>query len=49
MRRTIDRARLLSARTDDLEALLAADPEEEPATLSRALADLPRLLGKKQT
>jgi uncharacterized protein (TIGR02266 family) len=49
MRRTIDRARLLSARTDDLEALLAADPEEEPASLSRALADLPRLLGKKPT
>jgi uncharacterized protein (TIGR02266 family) len=49
MRRAIDRARLLSARTDDLEALLAADPEEEPATLSRALADLPRLLGKKST
>jgi uncharacterized protein (TIGR02266 family) len=47
MRRTLDRARLLSARTDDLEALLAADPEEEPATLSRALSDLPRLLGKK--
>jgi uncharacterized protein (TIGR02266 family) len=47
IRKTIDRARLLSARTDDLEALLAADPEEEPATLSRALADLPRLLGKK--
>ena len=47
MRRALDRARLLSARTDDLEALLAADPEEEPATLSRALSDLPRLLGKK--
>jgi uncharacterized protein (TIGR02266 family) len=47
MRRTLDRARLLSARTDDLEALLTADPEEEPATLSRALSDLPRLLGKK--
>jgi molecular chaperone DnaK len=49
MRRALDRARLLSARTDDLEALLAADPEEEPATLSRALSDLPRLLGKKPT
>lgn len=49
MRRTLDRARLLSARTDDLEALLAADPEEEPATLASALSDLPRLLGKKST
>jgi uncharacterized protein (TIGR02266 family) len=47
MRRALDRARLLSARTDDLEALLTADAEEEPATLSRALSDLPRLLGKK--
>ena len=49
LRRTLDRARLLSGRTDDLEALLMADPEEEPATLSRALSDLPRLLGKKST
>jgi uncharacterized protein (TIGR02266 family) len=47
MRRALDRARLLSARTDDLESLLNADAEEEPATLSRALSDLPRLLGKK--
>jgi uncharacterized protein (TIGR02266 family) len=49
MRRALDRARLLSARTDDLEALLTADPEEEPATLASALSDLPRLLGKKST
>jgi len=49
MRRALDRARLLSARTDDLEALLAADPAEEPATLTDALSDLPRLLGKKAT
>jgi len=49
MRRTIDRARTLSARTDDLDALLAADPDEGPATLSEAMADLHRLLGKKPT
>jgi uncharacterized protein (TIGR02266 family) len=50
MRRTLDRARLLSSRTDDLDALLAPDPEESPATLSQALAELPRLLsGKKPT
>jgi len=47
MRRTIDRARSLSARTDDLDALLAPDADEGPATLSQALADLHRLLGKK--
>jgi uncharacterized protein (TIGR02266 family) len=47
MRRTIDRARVLSARTDDLDALLAPDPDESPATLSQALAELPRLLGRK--
>jgi uncharacterized protein (TIGR02266 family) len=47
MRRALDRARALSSRTDDLEALLAPDPEESPATLSQALAELPRLLGKK--
>ena len=47
MRRTIDRARSLSARTDDLDALLAPDTDEGPATLSQALADLHRLLGKK--
>lgn len=49
LRRTLDRARSLSTRTDaDLDALLAADPEEEPATLSQALAELPRLLGGKK-
>lgn len=49
MRRALDRARLLSSRTDDLDALLAPDPEESPATISQALAELPRLLGKKPT
>jgi uncharacterized protein (TIGR02266 family) len=49
LRRTLERARALSARTDDLEALLAADPEP-PATLAQALDDLPRLLaGKRPT
>jgi uncharacterized protein (TIGR02266 family) len=49
MRRTIDRARALSSRTEDLDALLAQDPDEAPATLSQALSDLHRLLGKKPT
>jgi uncharacterized protein (TIGR02266 family) len=47
LKRTLERARMLSSRTDDLDALLAADPEEPPATLSQALAELPRLLAKK--
>jgi uncharacterized protein (TIGR02266 family) len=49
MRRALDRARVLSSRTDDLDALLAPDPEESPATLSQALAELPRLLSGKKT
>jgi uncharacterized protein (TIGR02266 family) len=49
LRRTLDRARLLSSRTDDLDALLSPDPDDSPATLSQALAELPRLLGKKST
>jgi uncharacterized protein (TIGR02266 family) len=48
MRRALDRARILSLRTDDLDALLAPDPEESPATLSQALAELPRLLSGKK-
>jgi uncharacterized protein (TIGR02266 family) len=43
MRRTLERARTLSARTEDLDGLLTLDPEES-ATLSHALDDLPRLL-----
>ncbi len=50
LRRTLERARGLSVRGDDLEALLAAEPDEPPATLSRALDDLPRLLaGRRPT
>jgi uncharacterized protein (TIGR02266 family) len=49
VRRAVERARLLANRTDDLEALLAAEPEE-PATLAAALAELPRLLsGRRNT
>jgi uncharacterized protein (TIGR02266 family) len=50
LRRTLERARVLSARTDDLEGLLAPEPEEPAATLSQALDDLPRLLaGRRPT
>lgn len=48
LRRTLERARLLTSRTDDLDALLAAEPDE-PVTLSQALDDLPRLLAGKRT
>ena len=49
MRRTLERARNLSARTEDLDGLLAIEPEES-ATLSQALDDLPRLLaGRPQS
>jgi uncharacterized protein (TIGR02266 family) len=49
LRRTLERARVLSARTEDIEMLLGSEPEE-PATLSQALDDLPRLLaGRRQT
>ena len=49
LRRALERARTLSARTDDLDALLAPEADEGPATLSQAMADLHRLLGKKPT
>lgn len=48
LRRLADRARVLSSRTDDLDALLAADPAEEPATLAQALAELPRLIAGRR-
>ena len=49
MRRVLERARALSARTDDLDALLA--PETEPQfTRAQALAELPTLLaGRRST
>src|SRR5204863_9680993 len=49
LRRTLERARALSARTDDIEGLLGNEPEE-PATLAQALDGLPRLLaGRRPT
>lgn len=50
VRRLVDRARTLSARTDDVEGLLAPEPPEK-VTLSDALADLPRILagGRRPT
>ena len=47
LRRILERARLLSGRTDDLEALLTPEPEET-VTLSQALDDLPRLLAPRR-
>lgn len=42
--RVLDRARMLAARTDDVTALLDKD-SDPPASLSQAIADLPRMLG----
>jgi uncharacterized protein (TIGR02266 family) len=49
LRRTLDRARVLSSRTDDLESLLGPDADEPPATIAQALAELPRLLGARKS
>lgn len=48
VRRAVERARALSSRTQDVEALLGSEPEQ-PVTLEAALADLPRLLGRRNT
>jgi len=50
LRRTLDRARVLAARTEDVEMLLTSEPQA-PATLTEALEDLPRLLagGRRTT
>lgn len=47
LRRAIDRARGLSARIEDPEALLTKD-EEAPATLADALAEMPRMLQNRR-
>src|SRR5262249_46836769 len=44
LRRLVDRARTLSARTDDVEELLKPDAADEPATLSQALEGMSRYL-----
>jgi uncharacterized protein (TIGR02266 family) len=43
LRRTIDRARVLAARVENLDDLLVKEVDEAP-TLEQALADLPRYL-----
>lgn len=47
VRRALDRARVLAARTDDLDALLVPEPNES-VSLSQALRDLPRILGSRR-
>jgi uncharacterized protein (TIGR02266 family) len=47
-RRTLDRARALAGRSEEVEALLGADPEEPRPTLDDALAELPRFLSGKK-
>lgn len=49
LRRLLDRARLLSGRTDDVEILLVQEPQEAPVTLDQALSDLPRVLSGRRT
>jgi uncharacterized protein (TIGR02266 family) len=49
LRRTLERARALASRTEDIEALLGADPEEPRPTLDDALSELPRFLGGRKT
>jgi uncharacterized protein (TIGR02266 family) len=47
VRLATDRARVLSSRIEDVEALRTRD-RDEPATLEEALAELPRLLGPRR-
>jgi uncharacterized protein (TIGR02266 family) len=49
VRRASDRARMLAGGTDDVEALLQRAPDEEPVTLERALAELPRMVSGRRT
>jgi uncharacterized protein (TIGR02266 family) len=46
LRRVVDRARLLSARTEDVEELRKSDPEE-PVTISQALGELSRYFTRR--
>jgi uncharacterized protein (TIGR02266 family) len=48
LRRTLDRARALAGRAEDVESLLGPDPEEPRPTLEDALAELPRFLSGKK-
>jgi len=47
VRLATDRARVLSSRIEDVEALRTRE-RDEPATLEEALAELPRLLGPRR-
>jgi uncharacterized protein (TIGR02266 family) len=47
LRRTMDRARSLAAKVEDVESLLTREAEEAP-TLQQALADLPRYLERRR-
>lgn len=48
LRRMLDRARLLSSRTEDVEELLKGEAADEPASLSQALNELPRYLANRR-
>ena len=47
LQKAVARARVLASRTEDVESLRAREPEE-PATLEKAMQELPRLLGARR-
>ena len=47
LRRIVDRARMLSARTEDVDELLKPEPADEPPTLSQALEEMARYLNRR--
>jgi uncharacterized protein (TIGR02266 family) len=47
LRRIVDRARALSARTEDVEDLLKPETLDQPATLSEALKEMNRYLNRR--
>jgi uncharacterized protein (TIGR02266 family) len=47
LRRIVDRARTLSARTEDVEDLLKPEPLEQPSTLAEALKEMARYLNRR--
>jgi uncharacterized protein (TIGR02266 family) len=48
LRRLVDRARVLTSRTEDVEELLKPDSGEQPATLAEALAEIPRYVAGRR-
>jgi hypothetical protein len=49
LRRIVDRARVLSGRSEDVDELLKPEPFEQPATLAEALKEMARYLNRRTT